>query len=166
MTNQPGTKTARSFIWFICIAYMTQGIAQHFGLVSQPIDYFMLKELGKNAADVAALLSLLMIPWMIKPVYGLVSDFCPLFGYRRKSYLALAYGTAAVCYTLAALSGSFSLLVAALFVTALGMATGTTIVTQQMSPSTRVDGPIEARWLAPLGPPGGGVSVDESRRPH
>lgn len=128
MTNQPEQKTARSFVWFICIAYVTQGIAQQFGLVSQPLDYYMLKELGKNAADVAALLSLLMIPWMIKPLYGLVSDFCPLFGYRRKTYLAMAYGVAGVCFVLAALLDSFSLLVAALFVTAVGMSMGTAIV--------------------------------------
>ena len=27
---------------------------------------------------------------MIKPIYGLISDFVPLFGYRRKSYLIIA----------------------------------------------------------------------------
>jgi MFS family permease len=35
------------------------------------------------------------IPWLIKPVYGLVSDFLPLFGRRRKSYFLLASGLAA-----------------------------------------------------------------------
>lgn len=121
-------KKSSQFLWFICVAYATQGIAQHFGLVSQPLDYFMLKGLGKNAADVATLLSLLMLPWMVKPVYGIVSDFFPLFGYRRKSYLSLAYGLAGVFYIAAASAGSFSLLVAALFATAVGMAMGTAIV--------------------------------------
>ena len=117
----------RSFLWFICIAYATQGIAQHFCLIAQPLDYYMLK-LGKNAAEVAAVLSLLMIPWMIKPVYGLVSDFVPLWGYRRKSYLTVAYGLGAAFYSLAAMTGSFNFLVAALLLTATGMAIGTTIV--------------------------------------
>jgi len=125
--TERASKPARSFLWFICIAYATQGIAQHFCLIAQPLDYYMLK-LGKNAADVAAVLSVLMIPWMIKPVYGLVSDFLPLWGYRRKSYLAVAYGLGALFYAIAAMTGSFNLLIAALLLTATGMAIGTTIV--------------------------------------
>src|SRR5262249_2657514 len=34
----------------------------------------------------------------IKPLYGLVSDFVPLFGYRRKSYLVIANVAAVVGY--------------------------------------------------------------------
>ena len=30
------------------------------------------------------------MPWVVKPLYGLVSDFLPLFGYRRRSYLLLS----------------------------------------------------------------------------
>lgn len=116
-----------SFWWFICLSYATQGVAQHFCLVAQPLDYYMLKTLGKNAADVASLLALLMIPWMIKPVYGVISDFFPLAGYRRKSYLSLAYAMGAGFYLLAAATSSFNALVAALFMTAVGMAIGTTI---------------------------------------
>jgi MFS family permease len=44
------------------------------------------------------------VPWLIKPVYGLVSDFVPLFGRRRKSYFLLASGLAAAAgLTLSAL---------------------------------------------------------------
>ena len=38
----------------------------------------------------AASLAVLDVPWVIKPLYGLVSDFLPLFGYRRRSYLLLS----------------------------------------------------------------------------
>ena len=31
-----------------------------------------------------------MIPWVIKPVYGFLSDSIPIFGYKRRSYLILA----------------------------------------------------------------------------
>ncbi len=47
-------KKSSLFLWFIRVAYATQGISRHFGLLSQPLDYFMLKGLGKNAADVVA----------------------------------------------------------------------------------------------------------------
>lgn len=38
---------------------------------------------------VAVLTGLSSIPWMIKPLYGFLSDAVPLFGYRRRSYLVL-----------------------------------------------------------------------------
>jgi hypothetical protein len=40
--------------------------------------------------QITAYVSILSLPWMIKPLYGLVSDLIPIFGYRRKSYLLLA----------------------------------------------------------------------------
>ncbi|GMF12019.1 unnamed protein product [Phytophthora lilii] len=33
--------------------------------------------------------SVTFFPWNLKPLYGLLSDSLPLFGYRRKSYIAL-----------------------------------------------------------------------------
>jgi MFS family permease len=55
----------------------------------------VLKERGLSSADVADFLLLSTIPWVIKPVYGLLSDFVPLFGRRRKSYFLLTSGLAA-----------------------------------------------------------------------
>jgi len=39
-----------------------------------------------------AYFGVLNFPWIIKPVFGLISDFVPLFGYRRTSSLLLASG--------------------------------------------------------------------------
>jgi hypothetical protein len=117
-----------AFLKFVLLAYVTQGIAQHFCLVSQPLEYCMLKIMHFNAAKVAALLSFLMVPWMIKPVFGILSDALPLAGFRRKSYLALFYGVAGFCYVGAATAHSLNWLMAALFMTGLGMAAGTVII--------------------------------------
>jgi BT1 family len=122
------TDAKQRFLWFICIAYVTQGIAQHFCLVAQPLEYYMLKLLGKNAAEVAGLLLLLYVPWMVKPLYGAMSDAFPLAGYRRKSYLFLAYGLGGAFYLVAAVCGSFVALATALAFTAVGMALGTTVI--------------------------------------
>lgn len=94
----------------------------------------MLKTLAMNAAQVAALLSILMIPWMIKPIFGILSDSLPLAGYKRKSYLTLFYSLSAVCYLASAAMQltsqpmSLTLLIVALFLTAIGMAAGTAIL--------------------------------------
>ena len=53
--------------------------------------------------QVTAYFGVLNFPWIIKPLYGLVSDFVPLFGYRRTSYLIVASIAAAVSYTAIAL---------------------------------------------------------------
>jgi BT1 family len=51
------------------------------------------------------------LPWLLKPVYGFVSDTFPLFGYRRRSYLvlcgiigSLAWGTLCVSHPGASLA--------------------------------------------------------------
>ena len=42
------------------------------------------------------------MPWTVKPLYGLITDFLPLAGYRRKSYLMLTSAvSAAALFTLA-----------------------------------------------------------------
>lgn len=125
--NSP-TISKEAFLVYIVIAYLTQGVAQHFCLVAQPLEYYMLKTLSMNAAQVAALLSILMIPWMVKPIFAILSDSLPLAGYRRKSYLTLFYGLSSICYLASAATQSLNLLIAALFLTATGMAAGTAII--------------------------------------
>ena len=61
------------------------------------------------------------IPWIIKPVYGLLSDFVPLFGRRRKSYFLLTSGLASLTGFALALSAEPSYWRLALLYTAMGL---------------------------------------------
>src|SRR2546428_4246293 len=65
----------------------------------------VLKGRGLAAGQVADFFLIATIPWLIKPVYGLLSDFVPLFGRRRQSYFLLTSGLAALAGLLLA-SGS------------------------------------------------------------
>jgi MFS family permease len=56
----------------------------------------VLKERGLSSSAVADFFLLSTIPWVIKPLYGLLSDFVPLFGRRRQSYFLLASGLASL----------------------------------------------------------------------
>jgi hypothetical protein len=38
---------------------------------------------------VAFLTSFAAFPWVVKPLYGFLSDTVPIFGYRRRSYLVI-----------------------------------------------------------------------------
>jgi MFS family permease len=83
---------------FFATVFAVEGIGQgRVGIVFQPISFY-LKELGWTPLDVTAYLALLNFPWIIKPVFGLVSDVVPLLGYRRKSYLVAASFLAAICF--------------------------------------------------------------------
>jgi MFS family permease len=104
---------------FFGLAYFAHGIAG--GLAKQPFTYYF-KSLGMTADMVAAWLSLAAIPWMMKPLYGLLIDLVPLWGYRRKSYLVVMAGCAAAGYATLAHVISAEFMLWALFISTLGIA--------------------------------------------
>ena len=77
-------------MWFFALVYIVEGLGQTGGLIAQPLNYFLKQVYGWTPVQVTGYLTVLNLPWIIKPVYGIVSDFVPLFGYRRKAYLVLA----------------------------------------------------------------------------
>jgi MFS family permease len=86
------TPDARRLAALFAVVYFAQGM---WYLPKQPIT-IVLKDRGLTAGQVADFFFLTTIPWLIKPVYGLVSDFVPVLGYRRKSYFVLMSSVAAV----------------------------------------------------------------------
>lgn len=75
---------------FFALLYFVQGFADlSSGLASQPVQYFLKEELALTAGESAFVWAIIGLGWTIKPAYGLLSDFFPLAGYRRKSYLLL-----------------------------------------------------------------------------
>jgi len=80
---------------FFGLVYVVEGIGQTGGLIAQPLNYYLKQTFGWTPVQVTAYLTILNLPWIIKPIYGIVSDFLPLFGYRRKAYLVIANAAAA-----------------------------------------------------------------------
>ena len=106
---------------------MSKGSGQTGGLIAQPLNYFLKQVYGWTPVQVTAYLTVLNLPWIIKPVYGIVSDFVPLFGYRRKAYLILANAAAAGAYFLVARITAPGSLVFVLLLTAYAMAISSTL---------------------------------------
>ncbi|MCS7291707.1 MAG: folate/biopterin family MFS transporter [Gloeomargarita sp. SKYBB_i_bin120] len=71
----------------ILLVYFVQGVI---GLARLAVSFFLKDELGLTPATVAALTGIAALPWMVKPLLGLVADGLPLAGYRRRSYLMLS----------------------------------------------------------------------------
>ena len=55
------------------------------------IKYYF-KDIKKvETATLTKILMMIKIPYLIKPIYGLLIDFVPIFGYRKKSYLFICF---------------------------------------------------------------------------
>ncbi|CAM6082442.1 unnamed protein product [Calypogeia fissa] len=70
----------------IATVYFVQGIL---GLSRLAVSFFLKDDLHLDPAETALLTGVSTFPWLIKPLYGFISDGLPLFGYRRRSYLVL-----------------------------------------------------------------------------
>ncbi len=95
----------RRLALIFAVVYFAQGM---WNLPAQPITFTLKERFGLSAAQTATFFTLTVIPWLIKPVYGLISDFVPFFGRRRKSYLLLTSGLAAAAGFTLSLIGTYT----------------------------------------------------------
>lgn len=149
MQESPQREIRRLMIFF-GLVYFAQGLGQSGGLINQPLTNY-LKTLGLNTDQATQLLAVLTVPWIIKPLYGLISDFFPLFGYRRKSYLFLMNGLATAGFLWLTGLTATDLIVAALVLTALGIAASDVLVDAIMVEKGQHTGQIKRfqsqQWL-------------------
>lgn len=108
------------FVYFIAGASSLAGVATTF---------FYKDDLGLTLEQLGILGSVAIIPWSIKPLYGIFSDRVPLRGLRRKPYLILSGFLGSIGYLSLAtwVQGFWGVLVAEL-ISALGFALADVIV--------------------------------------
>jgi|AGTN01.1.fsa_nt_gi Major Facilitator Superfamily. len=119
LTNKPNVVLS-----YIILAYSVQGLAEHFCLPAQPLDNYFLKVHQWDAAQVAAYLAVLMIPWTIKPLFGVVTDL--VVPASKRVYLTISFAVAA-CGYLAALAFPSQML-AGLLISGCGLSWGTALL--------------------------------------
>ncbi|MBS1990969.1 MAG: MFS transporter [Cyanobacteria bacterium SZAS LIN-3] len=97
--------SARAVSLIFACGYLCQGVVQHFCLIAQPLNNYLKAGLHLDAAQVAFCVSLLMLPWVIKPIYGIVSDQRRFTraGSKRKRFLIGIHLAAAAFYAALAL---------------------------------------------------------------
>lgn len=71
----------------ILLVYFVQGIL---GLARLAVSFFLKDQLNMSPVEVSAMMGIVSIPWMVKPLFGFLSDGLPIFGYRRRPYMILA----------------------------------------------------------------------------
>ncbi|KAJ4968390.1 hypothetical protein NE237_015091 [Protea cynaroides] len=112
-SHQTGRRNNRSFISTVkcfgvdlspdniavAMVYFVQGVL---GLSRLAVSFYLKDDLHLDPAETAVLSGFSALPWLIKPLYGFISDSFPLFGYRRRSYLVLSGFLGAFSWTLMA----------------------------------------------------------------
>jgi folate/biopterin transporter len=83
----------------IVLVALSQGIT---GLSDLAISYLYKDDLKLEPAEVSRINSLATLPWIVKPIYGLISDSFPIFNFRRKPYLFIFGLISIVCWVLMA----------------------------------------------------------------
>lgn len=79
----------------IVLVYLSQGAL---GLPRLALSYFAKDSLHLSAAAASLFTTAGYLPWLVKPLYGFVSDTLPIFGSRRRSYLVLCGALGAVSW--------------------------------------------------------------------
>ena len=125
--NDSDRAAVRRLLVFFALVYLVEGVGQIGGLIAQPLTFYLKEVHGWAALQVTAFLAVFNFPWIVKPVYGLLSDFVPIFGYRRKSYLIIANIIAMAAYLWSTQLSAPGELVWALQLTAYAMAISSTV---------------------------------------
>lgn len=78
-----------SFVFGVVVVYgISQGLGGGIGKVAS--DYYW-KDVQKVEPSESQIYSgITSVPWMVKPLWGLLTDVIPIFGYRRRPYFIIA----------------------------------------------------------------------------
>ncbi|KAF7850183.1 hypothetical protein BT93_L5762 [Corymbia citriodora subsp. variegata] len=83
----------------VAMVYFVQGVL---GLSRLAVSFYLKDDLRLDPAETAVISGFSALPWLVKPLYGFISDSVPLFGYRRRSYLVLSGLLGALSWSLMA----------------------------------------------------------------
>lgn len=86
----------------ISLVYLVQGLLR---LSSLAVFTLFKDELKMDPATVGFLTGVTAFPWLVKPLYGFLSDAVPIWGYKRRSYLMLCGGLGASSWLIVSVPG-------------------------------------------------------------
>lgn len=81
------TRRFDGLLVFFAACYFSQGMA---GIIYEPLAYLLKDGLGLSPGESASFTAWMTAPFLVKPLFGLLSDALPLEGRRRRPHLVLA----------------------------------------------------------------------------
>ena len=115
-------KYISQLVFLFGLVYFSQGFTGTKGIISQPLAYYFKDGLRLEADVSTEYLAVLVIPWLIKPIYGLITDYFPFLGYRRKSWLIIVNFAACVGFLTVSGAEHPVFIIMALTLTSIGVA--------------------------------------------
>src|SRR5213080_4621387 len=115
------TPDARRLAILFAVVYFSQGM---YHVADQVLTLTLKERLGMSPSQVGKFGTIILLPWVIKPLYGMISDSFPLFGTRRKSYFLLTSALATLAGIALGLVGepTYSKLAVFMLIMGLGIA--------------------------------------------
>ena len=80
-------KCQRNKISFLLISFYSGVIA----ISDLGVKYYLKDEKKMNTSSFTQVLLIIKVAYLIKPLYGLLIDFLPIFGYKKKMYLLICF---------------------------------------------------------------------------
>ncbi|KAJ0034954.1 hypothetical protein Pint_24793 [Pistacia integerrima] len=131
----------------VAMVYFVQGVL---GLARLAVNFYLKDDLHLDPAETAVISGFSALPWLIKPLYGFISDSLPLFGYRRRSYLVLSGLLGAISWSLMATlvdskySAALSILLGSLSVAFSDVVVDSMVVERARGESQSVSGSLQS----------------------
>jgi MFS family permease len=122
---------ANARMWQLAIVlaavYFAEGLAQQAGLIGQPLRLYLNDTLKLTTTQISLLGWVWYIPVLVKPGLGIITDYMPIFGSRRKLYLILANAVTTVGYLYMIGAASWVTVSIAMFITNGGLIMATAV---------------------------------------
>lgn len=80
------------------LLYAMQAACSNPGLAFLPVASYLTDTLKFSATQLASFQAIFLLPWFTKPLWGILTDGLPLWGYRFKSYLGLCYALVIISF--------------------------------------------------------------------
>ncbi|AES59126.2 folate/biopterin transporter [Medicago truncatula] len=99
---------------FIAGIFLVYGIGQGFtgSLFKLVTDYYWKDVQKLQPSTVQLYVGIYFIPWILKPIWGILTDAFPILGYRRRPYFVVAGVVGTVSATIVAVGGEVSVVAA------------------------------------------------------
>lgn len=85
---------------FFAVNYFAQGMS---GIVYEPVSYLLKDGLRLTAGQAAGFIGWMTVPFLVKPLFGLLTDLFPILGRLRRPHLILGAALGAACWLALAL---------------------------------------------------------------
>ncbi len=91
----PGPKRLNRLYFFLAATYLAEGLS---GIAYEPVSYLLKDVLRLSAGQSSVFVWWMTFPFLIKPLFGFLSDLVPIGKLRRKPHVMLAAGLAAAAW--------------------------------------------------------------------